>query len=110
MEASIRQLRDHSLTAAIDSKESSEGPSRESEDPLKDVQDSSTASAAAPNLRDQNTSEPLGETDVSESSVDGMGALQFTDEENCGFFGMLIFYLYGIVGGTLGANCERAFF
>jgi hypothetical protein len=102
MEASIRQLQDHSSSAPIDGKESTEGPSRGSEDPLKDVQDSSTASAAAPDPRDQNTTEPLGEIDVSESSVDGMGALQFTDEENCGFFGMLIVYLYGIVGGTPG--------
>jgi hypothetical protein len=86
----------------IDGKESSEGPSRGSEDPLKDAQDSSTASAAPPDPRDQNTTEPLGEIDVSESSVDGMGALQFTDEENCGFFGMLIVYLYEIVGGTPG--------
>lgn len=102
MEASIRQLQDHSSSAPIDGKESSEGPSRGSEDPLKDVQDSSTASAAAPDPRGENTTEPLGEIDVSESSVDGMGALQFTDEENCGFFGMLIVYLNGIVGGTPG--------
>ncbi|KAJ5983385.1 hypothetical protein N7481_005484 [Penicillium waksmanii] len=87
MEASIRQLQDHSSSAPIDGKESSEGPSRGSEDPLKDVQDSSTASAAAPDPRGENTTEPLREIDVSESSVDGMGALQFTDEENCGFFG-----------------------
>ncbi|CAI7674846.1 unnamed protein product [Penicillium manginii] len=86
MEASIRQLQGHSSSAPIDGKESSEGPSRGSEDPLKDVQDSSTASAAAPDPRGDNTTEPLGEIDVSESSVDGMGALQFTDEENCGFF------------------------
>lgn len=30
-----------------------------------------------------------------------MGALQFTDEENCDSFGMLIFHLYGIVAGIL---------
>lgn len=100
MEASIRQLQDHSSSAPIHGKESGEGPSRGSEDPpaLKDVQDASTASAAASDPRDQNTTEPLGEIDVSESSVDGMGALQFTDEENCGFFGKLIVYLHEIVG------------
>jgi hypothetical protein len=100
MEASIRQLQGHSSSAPIDGKESSEGPGRGSEDPLKNVQDSSTTSTAAPDSRDQNTTESLGEIDVSESSVDGMGALQFTDEANCGFFGMLIVYLYGMVGGT----------
>ncbi|BCR91336.1 putative C6 transcription factor [Aspergillus chevalieri] len=36
--------------------------------------------------RGHNASE-LGEIDVSESSIDGMGAMKFTDEEDCGFFG-----------------------
>lgn len=30
----------------------------------------------------------LGEIDISENSIDGMGALKFTNEEDCGFFGM----------------------
>ncbi|KAJ9377612.1 transcriptional regulator family: Fungal Specific TF [Paecilomyces variotii] len=29
----------------------------------------------------------MGEVDVSENSIDGMGAIKFTDEEDCGFFG-----------------------
>ncbi|KAK9233844.1 fungal-specific transcription factor domain-containing protein [Lipomyces kononenkoae] len=29
----------------------------------------------------------LGEVDHSENSIDGMGAMRFTDEEECGFFG-----------------------
>lgn len=29
----------------------------------------------------------FGEVDVSENSIDGMGAMNFTDEEDCGFFG-----------------------
>lgn len=29
-----------------------------------------------------------GEIDVSENPIDGMGAINFTDEEDCGFFGM----------------------
>lgn len=28
-----------------------------------------------------------GEIDASENSIDGMGAINFTDEEDCGFFG-----------------------
>lgn len=31
----------------------------------------------------------MGEVDVSENSIDGMGAIKFTDEEDCGFFGMI---------------------
>lgn len=30
----------------------------------------------------------MGEVDASENSIDGMGAIKFTDEEDCGFFGM----------------------
>lgn len=30
----------------------------------------------------------LGEVDHSESTIDGMGAMNFTDEEECGFFGI----------------------
>jgi hypothetical protein len=30
----------------------------------------------------------LGEVDHSESNIDGMGAMIFTDEEECGFFGI----------------------
>lgn len=30
----------------------------------------------------------FGEIDVSENAIDGMGAINFTDEEDCGFFGM----------------------
>ncbi|OAP61679.1 hypothetical protein AYL99_03882 [Fonsecaea erecta] len=29
----------------------------------------------------------LGEIDTSEDAIDGMGAIQFTDEEDCGYFG-----------------------
>ncbi|KAL7894090.1 fungal-specific transcription factor domain-containing protein [Trichoderma sp. SZMC 28014] len=29
----------------------------------------------------------LGEADISENSIDGMGAMKFTNEEDCGFFG-----------------------
>lgn len=29
----------------------------------------------------------FGEIDVSENAIDGMGAINFTDEEDCGFFG-----------------------
>ncbi|KAL2216905.1 fungal-specific transcription factor domain-containing protein [Thermoascus aurantiacus ATCC 26904] len=29
----------------------------------------------------------MGEVDTSENSIDGMGAIKFTDEEDCGFFG-----------------------
>lgn len=31
----------------------------------------------------------LGKIDISENSIDGMGAMKFTNEEDCGFFGML---------------------
>lgn len=31
----------------------------------------------------------FGEIDVSENPIDGMGAINFTDEEDCGFFGIL---------------------
>lgn len=34
----------------------------------------------------------MGEVDASENSIDGMGAIKFTDEEDCGFFGMLLFF------------------
>lgn len=30
----------------------------------------------------------IGEIDTSENAVDGMGAMQFTDEEDCGFYGL----------------------
>lgn len=31
----------------------------------------------------------FGEIDVSENPIDGMGAINFTDEEDCGFFGKI---------------------
>ena len=34
----------------------------------------------------QNTAE-IGELDTAEDSIDGMGAMKFTDEEDCGYFG-----------------------
>lgn len=30
----------------------------------------------------------LGEVDACENPIDGMGAINFTDEEDCGFFGI----------------------
>ncbi|RLL96753.1 hypothetical protein CFD26_105631 [Aspergillus turcosus] len=39
-----------------------------------------------PGQRTDSISE-LGEVDHSENSIDGMGAMRFTDEEECGFFG-----------------------
>lgn len=36
----------------------------------------------------------FGEVDVSENPIDGMGAINFTDEEDCGFFGMDSFCPY----------------
>lgn len=30
----------------------------------------------------------FGEVDMSENPIDGMGAINFTDEEDCGFFGI----------------------
>ncbi|KAK9251138.1 fungal-specific transcription factor domain-containing protein [Lipomyces tetrasporus] len=48
----------------------------------------------APEQQRDNTCRPrsysvsvLGEVDNSENSIDGMGAMRFTDEEECGFFG-----------------------
>lgn len=35
---------------------------------------------------DRGTSQ-MGEIDISENSIDGMGAIKFTDEEDCGYFG-----------------------
>lgn len=32
----------------------------------------------------------FGEIDASEDSIDGMGVINFADEEDCGFFGMLL--------------------
>lgn len=37
----------------------------------------------------------FGEVDVSENPIDGMGAMNFTDEEDCGFFGADFFSIYG---------------
>ena len=31
----------------------------------------------------------MGEIDTSEDAIDGMGAIKFTDEEDCGYFGMV---------------------
>jgi hypothetical protein len=30
----------------------------------------------------------LGEVDTAEDSIDGMGAIKFTNEEDCGYFGI----------------------
>jgi hypothetical protein len=38
----------------------------------------------------QNNAE-MGEMDTAEDSIDGMGAIKFTDEEDCGYFGMFRF-------------------
>lgn len=34
------------------------------------------------------TSAEFGDIDNSQNSIDGMGAIKFTDEKDCGFFGM----------------------
>lgn len=31
----------------------------------------------------------IGEIDTSEDAIDGMGAIKFTDEEDCGYFGIV---------------------
>lgn len=80
MEASIRKLQDPS-SAPVNGQESR----RELNTPEVSVQSPPT-DPVAPGPRSHDTSE-LGEIDVSESSIDGMGAMKFTDEEDCGFFG-----------------------
>lgn len=82
MESSIRQLQSPTSSALVDGHE----PRRDPNTPEDSVQSPPTDSMAS-GSRGHNASE-LGEIDVSESSIDGMGAMKFTDEEDCGFFGM----------------------
>lgn len=49
--------------------------------------DSHTTTGVTQNHQ-SNTISELAETDSSEDAVDGMGAMNFTDEEESGFFGM----------------------
>lgn len=35
------------------------------------------------------TNAEMGEIDTSEDAIDGMGAIKFTDEEDCGYFGTI---------------------
>lgn len=93
------QLQDSS-SAPADSQE----PRREPNTPEDSVEYPPTDSVP-PGPRNQSISE-LGEVDVSESSINGIGAMKFTDEEDCGFFGAKIGYLYPIMV----AICARAIF
>jgi hypothetical protein len=47
---------------------------------------SSDISLGLPNYVDQSAAE-MGEPDTAEDSIDGMGAMKFEDEEDCGYFG-----------------------
>lgn len=39
-----------------------------------------------PSTLESHDATELGEIDISENSIDGMGAMIFTNEEDCGFF------------------------
>lgn len=48
------------------------------------------------------TNAELGEVDTTEDAIDGMGAIQFTDEEDCGYFGQSnLGYIPCLAGWTL---------
>ena len=50
---------------------------------------SSNVSLGFPSYVDQPTAE-IGEPDTAEDSIDGMGAMKFEDEKDCGYFGMCL--------------------
>lgn len=91
MEASLRRLEQNQ-------KHGSSNPLRS---PRSELDTSSIPSCHGITLPTPPTSDPpgrsnpvsqgraeFGEVDASENPIDGMGAINFTDEEDCGFFGM----------------------
>jgi hypothetical protein len=86
IEFSIRRL-EKNQTSGNDN--GSEGPT-ESLRPRTSTRDQDIEPPAVkpnvpPNTQDRTE---FGEVDMSENPIDGMGAINFTDEEDCGFFGI----------------------
>ncbi|CAL5868861.1 uncharacterized protein PFLUO_LOCUS3088 [Penicillium psychrofluorescens] len=85
IESSIRRL-EKNQTSSNDNR--SEGPT-ESLRPRTSTLDQDTEPPAVKPDVPSNTQDrtEFGEVDMSENAIDGMGAINFTDEEDCGFFG-----------------------
>jgi hypothetical protein len=49
-----------------------------------------TSTAQVPSHAVPASGPEIGEIDNSENSIDGMAAINFTDEEDCGFFGAIL--------------------
>ena len=56
--------------------------------------------SVGPRLSDQIADGGIGVIDTAEDSIDGMGAIKFTDEEDWGYFGNAIHVLYHYRGFT----------
>lgn len=51
------------------------------------VVEEGNSNSSAPSHSTNENAQDIGEVDTVEDSIDGMGAIKFTDEEDCGYFG-----------------------
>ncbi|RKU41004.1 hypothetical protein DL546_004088 [Coniochaeta pulveracea] len=87
MEAAIRQLQQHRHVSFGSMLEvSGGGDDRTDSETIAVADDDQPIGHAGHTPTDRGTSQ-MGEIDISENSIDGMGAIKFTDEEDCGYFG-----------------------
>lgn len=87
MEASIKQLQQHRHgTFSTVTLGSSGGDDCADSETVAVADDERLTGPAGHSPTDQDASE-MGEVDISEDSIDGMGVMKFTDEEDCGYFG-----------------------
>lgn len=87
MEASIRQLQQQhhgTLGSVIGGRRG--GDDRTDSETIAVADDERSLGPVGRTPTDRGTSE-MDEIDISENSIDGMGAIKFTDEEDCGYFG-----------------------
>lgn len=87
MEASIRQLQQQghgTLGPMVGG--SVRGDDRADSETIAVADEERSTGPVGASPTDHEASE-MGEIDISENSIDGMGAMKFTDEEDCGYFG-----------------------
>lgn len=69
------------------------------------IEEGGEISAEHPRYVYENTAE-IGELDTAEDSIDGMGAMKFADEEDCGYFGTYLVvsgFFFLVFGGFFAA-------
>lgn len=87
LETSLQQVQQSQKTPLPNPKPPSRKEARGNQDAI--TWDGSGGSQASPALLYEPTA-GIGEIDTAEDSIDGMGAIKFTDEEDWGYFGIML--------------------